>query len=414
MSGGRAATAARPAVSSTPSAIATPDSEPPTPGTQLDDRWPQRGDKSPVDQGWYPRDRCGYGARAMGKAAAPDVPAIQYLRGIAAMMVVFAHAVHQLGPGTVMFSAIGTSGVDIFFVISGFIMTYMTSARSYTRAGFMWRRIVRIVPIYWAATALTAVIAILKPSLLNHTKFSWTEFGASLSFVPTFNPVTGGLEPLLKLGWTLNYEMMFYVLFCLLLFQPVRRRILELGAIFTITVVANNLPHNPLAALQFYGNPIVFEFLFGCIIGYWFVNERVDLAAAVSAICLAISFSLLVAGSTIAGEGAFVRSIPAAFLVFSAVALQRTTSWRSTALHLIGDASYSTYCTHIFMVMAAAAAWRRFGNLASPIQGTVFVSVCIGASAAIGIATYSWIEKPLIGWLRSLRIMTKAEGAAAQ
>ena len=106
----------------------------------------------------------------------------------------------------------GGAGVDIFFVISGFIMVYTTMDREITPWSFMADRIARIVPAYWAATLGVFFLALVAPSLLQTSHMQWGELFKSLVFVP-FRKANGLVQPVLFVGWTLNYEMFFYLMF---------------------------------------------------------------------------------------------------------------------------------------------------------------------------------------------------------
>src|ERR1019366_2869669 len=140
---------------------------------------------------------------------------IQYLRGIAALMVVWHHGVGQLATLETYFPfRFGTSGVDLFFVISGFIMVVTTAGRDVTPTEFIARRFVRVVPLYWVLTLALAATALVAPSLFRSVTLTAVSLIQSLLFIPHFSPSHAGMIwPVLVPGWTLNYEMFFYVVF---------------------------------------------------------------------------------------------------------------------------------------------------------------------------------------------------------
>ncbi len=125
---------------------------------------------------------------------------LELLRFVAALLVVLFH-LPSIG--------IGEFGVDIFFVISGYVMMLSTATGSHQ---FLLKRLIRIVPLYWAATLAVFLIALLIPSLLNNTSANLVHLIKSLLFVP-FDKNGTGHQPLLTIGWTLNFEMYFYLLF---------------------------------------------------------------------------------------------------------------------------------------------------------------------------------------------------------
>ncbi|MEY9103377.1 peptidoglycan/LPS O-acetylase OafA/YrhL [Sinorhizobium fredii] len=155
---------------------------------------------------------------------------IQYLRAAAALAVVVFHAAEKTGHDF----AVGAAGVDVFFVISGFIMWVISDRRPLTPAKFIWDRIRRIVPIYWFATAvmIAGALAGLFPNLaltLDHVL-------ASLFFIPFRSPSSGEIWPLLVQGWTLNFEMLFYAVFAASLLLPRHWRLPAIAGLFVALV----------------------------------------------------------------------------------------------------------------------------------------------------------------------------------
>ena len=116
--------------------------------------------------------------------------------------------------------------MDLFFVISGFVMVWAswdTFGRWRAVAPFVWRRIVRIVPLYWLLTAATVAVAVAAPgSVSDGVRDGWGYIAASFAFVP-WRRADGFVQPVLRVGWTLNYEMLFYALVACAL--PLPRRV---------------------------------------------------------------------------------------------------------------------------------------------------------------------------------------------
>jgi len=125
---------------------------------------------------------------------------LQYLRAYAALLVVFFHAAVNAQSGFI----VGEAGVDIFFVLSGFLMWRITNEQTAALA-FLRNRIRRIVPVYWIASLLVFVLAEL--GLTSRIVADLGHLLASLFFIPYKGP--GGVYPILIVGWTLNYEMFF-------------------------------------------------------------------------------------------------------------------------------------------------------------------------------------------------------------
>src|SRR5882672_247790 len=124
---------------------------------------------------------------------------VQALRALAALCVVVYH---------VDFVGRGAFGVDIFFVISGFIICHVTAK---DHDGFLRKRLIRIVPLYWAGTLCLYCLGLVAPRLLQ-SEPTLSGLVNSLLFIP-YAKEGGRVYPILFLGWTLNYEMFFYALF---------------------------------------------------------------------------------------------------------------------------------------------------------------------------------------------------------
>src|SRR3569623_79790 len=174
-------------------------------------------------------------------ADARRLDGLQILRFFAAFAVLLEHVVHEAlsfgiaDPALHALEAFDFGvGVDVFFVISGFIMYYI-SAGEFGRPGaqsrFLPRRIIRLVPLYWLFTLAMLAAMLLVPGQLAHTVLDPLHILASFVFVPWLDS-TGLAHPILGLGWTLNYEMYFYVLFSFALLLPRRIGLLALTALF--------------------------------------------------------------------------------------------------------------------------------------------------------------------------------------
>ena len=168
---------------------------------------------------------------------------IQILRAVAACLVVFGHALHETadisartGRPPLNVNVIDWGiGVDIFFVISGFIMIY-TTAELFGQPGamrtFLMRRIIRIVPLYWLMTAGLILTFLLAPKLLNVPIEGWRSIVTSFFFIPDLRG-NGEVRPIMALGWSLNYEMFFYAVYAVCLLAPLRRAALYLTGFFS-------------------------------------------------------------------------------------------------------------------------------------------------------------------------------------
>ena len=255
----------------------------------------------------------------------------------------------------------GPSGVDIFFVISGFVMWVTTAGGRATFYSFMIHRITRIVPLYWVITVFISAIAAIAPTSLSSTKFDLAHLAASLLFIPWPNPGYHGYFPVVIPGWTLNYEMMFYVIFAASLFLPRRWSLPAIAAILCGLVLAGLLlagserVEDGLA--KFYTNPIILQFLAGVVIGAAYTaNVPGNLIVAAE---MFIGISLIAALSLISHlPGIITLGGPAMLIVCGLVFIERRFRVREIkALHVLGDASYSLYLTHIITLPVVAKLW---------------------------------------------------------
>ncbi len=330
---------------------------------------------------------------------------IQYLRAIAATMVVVYHSTLRISPtGSTQpyYLDVWGAGVDVFFVVSGFIMWATTNARPVTTIRFFEARLLRIVPLYWASLGLFwLVLALLDgwnsaPALLDVLR--------SATFVPYRQEGTGFIAPYLIAGWTLTYEIIFYLIFAVALFLETKiARFLFVAMVFVgmMTLRLRWDASNPIIFRL--TSPLFVEFLAGMAIAEIVSNGA--LARFVSR----VGFGRLVVGALIVGS-ALVSSfhalpriiglgIPAALAVLIAVTREDAISARPIAwLKHLGDASYSLYLVHeIFLRLVEPVA----KNEALPL--TFRFLLCFVGSIVFGLLTYTYVEKPLTAAVKSWR-----------
>jgi exopolysaccharide production protein ExoZ len=320
----------------------------------------------------------------MAPPNSPSLRGIQYLRAVAAISVLFFHVSETFR----LQFRVGAAGVDIFFVISGFIMWATTSGRNIPAPAFASRRIIRVVPIYWIATCVTAVAAFLKPAFFPNRDVSVGNIVRSLLFVP--DAAGDRLNPVLVQGWTLTYEMFFYALFGASLLAPMRLRLWLLSATLIAICAANPLLGGGFASIL--SNPLLVEFLAGIWIAVAWKNTVV-LGKATSVAVMIFGTALLVFENfhpldlpRFIGWGG-----PAALIVAGVVSLEtHGMMLENRALHFLGDASYSIYIWHDLFGVMALAVLLRCG-----ITGQSAAALVAMASLTLAIAAYRLVEKPL-------------------
>lgn len=339
------------------------------------------------------------------------VVSIQYLRGLAAMMVVYHHAIRKvldLNPDSIIpYSGFGNAGVDIFFVISGFIMWVTTISKTQTPAYFWYRRIIRIVPLYWFFILVIIIPKLLVPELFQSVQLEPSHIVKSLLFIPHYHPsVSDQIWPILIPGWTLNYEMFFYLLFGASLFISPRWRLTALASAFLLLVVMGQWVTSDSPLFITYTDKLLLEFLAGILIGV-FYTRGVTFKPVTSYALMGTAIILLIGFETslLPGETRIVTwGIPATLMVIATLSLDRAGKIPSShSLKLIGDASYSIYLSHILSIEIVESLWKtadwQTDTLATQLM---FVAVCIGISTLIGVAAFYRVEQPMLKSLRPL------------
>jgi exopolysaccharide production protein ExoZ len=332
---------------------------------------------------------------------APEPPSvlvnIQALRAFAALLVIFVHLkplakLGGLDPDVLNF---GNAGVDVFFVISGVIMVFTVRRRETRPLDFLAHRIVRIAPFYWLVTLAVFAVALAAPHLVQSTRADLADLLRSLAFIPFVRP-DGLMEPVVFVGWTLNYEMAFYLLFALTMLARPRSLSFALCIGTIAAAVALDAAMNFTdRVVGFYTYPIVLEFAAGVAIGWAAPRVKLPLwvvlpMGGLGALGVLIDHALLPDVDRV-----FALGLPAAAMVLSALLLERSrrrVGWRLPIR--LGDASYSIYLTHFFIAQAAAKVAIAL-KLTQPavLVGTGALAL-VGAAAA-GLVVHAGVEAPL-------------------
>jgi exopolysaccharide production protein ExoZ len=325
----------------------------------------------------------------------PQFVSIQYLRAVAALGVVAFHALEAAPHRFVL----GAAGVDIFFVISGFIMFGLTEGAEARPGLFLWRRVARVTPMYWIATAVIAAIAMLRPNFLWMAPVTPDHLLKSLLFIPHHDP-RGEIYPVVQQGWTLNYEMFFYLSFAVVLFLPRRTQLPVLTAVFAILAALGLALRPANATAVTFTSPLLLEFLAGAWLGRawaagWARGRALGFGLfALGAAALAAQIAL---GYEPLAWRALAWGLPGLCLVAGAVMVESGGGVpRWPPLKALGDASYSIYLFHVPFV---ALSYRVFKH---GLNGPRLVFVLI-AAAGVGWAIYRLVERPLTRRLHQLR-----------
>lgn len=304
---------------------------------------------------------------------------VQALRAVAAMCVIGMHlpAIER-----------GAFGVDLFFVISGFIVCHVAAADP---GQFMLKRIIRVVPLYWLCTLALFGLALAAPQLMGATRGDTTELLKSLLFVP-FAKSNGEIHPLLYLGWTLNFEMLFYALFALSLWlAPRRAHAVAVGMLLLLFAIGRTVELHS-APLQFWTAPIVIEFVFGIAAYRIWRSGALAAVPVAAALALALGAWLLMAGLDADDTmRPWLWGLPATVLFLATLSLEHR--WRVPALWLlIGNASYSLYLTHAYVIQALQKKVMPLDTFAPTTVALMVLAVLL--CCALAVACFRLIERP--------------------
>jgi peptidoglycan/LPS O-acetylase OafA/YrhL len=351
------------------------------------------------------------------------LPWVQALRALAAFSVAFYHIANDAiaagrDPAGLIGMAIRSmpwvAGVDIFFVISGFIIVHASANLFASPAGarrFLHRRLTRIVPLYWLLTTLFLATAVLQRSAVHGAIGSAAYILASYLFLPWPRP-DGVIEPALGLGWTLDYEMFFYLVLAPFLLLPRAAAVPAAAAVLGALVAAGRIFGFTSPQLNFWSDPIILEFVLGMGLALavaagltlpgWARLAMVGVGIAALHLCAS--------GST--GWRVIAFGLPAALLVAAAVTPRQakrpnlptpslpTPNPIMRALVRLGDASYAMYLFHPFIM-------RGFTQLSAHVatrseaSGILYIVLSLLAAQVCALAINAWVERKLTDLLRS-------------
>lgn len=319
---------------------------------------------------------------------------IQYMRAIAALLVVVNHAAwkgvqYSTDPFD-WFNKIGNIGVDIFFIISGYIMCVTTVDRNLSISKFLYARFMRIIPLYWILTAFALLVYLVFPGKVNSS-------GGDTNVILSFLLIPGEGKFLLRNGWTLSYEFLFYLVFSFgLISKGVFRYVLPISILVSLTILGS-FANPSLKYLSFALNPLVLEFVMGMLTFLIFrkrsTNVVLGVVFIVLGITVAIWFNRLEMSNRILENG-----IPA-WLFF--IGMLNVECWFQRVqkglifrvFRELGDSSYSLYLIHPFALTFGAIVLNYIGL---DKYGYFFVIILILAATLSGHVCYLYLERVLL------------------
>jgi len=344
----------------------------------------------------------------MGDTTRARLDGIEACRGIAATAVVFYHAARHLDhnygvPFLIRTFQFGHAGVDLFFVISGFIILYVhynDIGRPARLGHYLRRRFTRVMPTYWIALALTVAL-----DTGGHKGCpSFVDLAWSASLLPSNH------ELLLGIAWTLRYEIGFYAIFCALIVHRsagIAVLALWLAAVLLGTTGAVDLGWLPGSLYGVFN----LQFFFGMAVAYAMRNTNIPAPRLILATGIAL-FALVALAEDCnlmdgyADTARIAYGLPAAAIVLGAAAAGRQMKiapW----LRVLGAASYSIYLFQFIFIGILWHAWLAAGLDRVMPHTASFPLLAVGAVAG-GILTSQWIEHPLIRLMRTFSFRSRA------
>lgn len=342
--------------------------------------------------------------RPAGALAVPlrRLASIQYLRAVAAIAVL---AYHVAGEPLV----VGAAGVDVFFVISGFVIGLVVAGKAPDPLTFAYDRATRILPLYWVFTVLLVATKLAAPALLPGIQLDPGWVARSLLLIPATVPGTSNAFPVLYQGWTLWYEALFYGLAAAAIVLAPNRQAVALTGMIVCLVLAGLMldPQGPAAIT--YTSPLLVEFLAGYGFALWRkAGGRLSTPLANGLLLGGIggfAAAAILAGSPEGWTRLVVWGLPAMALVAGAVALDDSGRLpASRLLSRLGDASYAIYLSHGMAISALVLLLKRVGMPLDSALGQPLLGLAVGVGAtAAGLAVHVLVERPMMDWFRRWR-----------
>ena len=332
-------------------------------------------------------------------AASNTVQTVQFLRFVAAGMVVIAHISfyihHRVDPDVRILGEFA-QGVALFFVISGFIMV-VTCNSHVGQAGFVryftLSRLIRIVPIYWALNAVKLLGLVVVPGMIvaNPTV---PNIIFSLLFLPAKN-ADGTIEAFYGVGWSLNFEMAFYALLALALLWGKRPSVVVIPVLLAATALSFFKTDDwPTAAYLL--TPTLLNFVWGILIGEWYLAGR-SLPAPISVALIGLgTVVMFIPWDTV--DALLIMQLHMGAIVLGVVSLERQVGDSTPRLFIfLGNASYSLYLTHPMFAVFTVVILHK---VAPWMPSWLIFGVTLVLSIVFAAATFVYFEKPITRRLR--------------
>ncbi len=321
---------------------------------------------------------------------------VQYMRAIAALFVVINHAASKGAQYTSTSSewfVIGEAGVDLFFIISGYIMCHTVDSKNISFVSFISARIKRIIPLYWVLTTLALIVYLLFPDKVNSA-------GGGTNIIHSYTLFPVEENYLISNGWTLSYEFFFYLLFAFgLSFTANIRFSIPVILIAMLVSLGNfsGIGSSNSIIFNFITNPLLLEFSFGIIVYYVFKKYKLHSIRGLTLIIISILLFSLVSIYQPDNSRVINYGIPALLLFIGMIALEPQfkripENKPATLFKMIGDSSYSLYLSHPFALVISSTILNKLGLSEFSY---LYILLLVVSSIIAGHLCYLLLEKNL-------------------
>lgn len=344
------------------------------------------------------------------------ITSIQLLRAIAIILVIHCHTLdYQSYIKAYCYQShffylqdFGAVGVDLFFVLSGFIITIISRRYSQTGNGvyFFVKRVIRVIPLYWLVSFLSAILTRIE---FRHTPPIEEIINTIIVFMlPAFK------APVLFQGWTLSFEMLFYTVIFITMMMNSNKYLWHASLLFLVCISLNYIGGRHFYPLNFWGNGLMLEFLMGVIAGQVYLFSKNFKARSGFWVLLigigGLLFSIVngfgdisemqvILNGALSLKRSLLWGVPCALLVTGVIMLHKAIPLRVHPVWIaIGDASFSLYLIHYMLLHFMYEAWKLF-NIQKVIQGDLLVIISMIITLVIGWIFYKWVEVPLLNRL---------------
>jgi peptidoglycan/LPS O-acetylase OafA/YrhL len=347
---------------------------------------------------------------------------VQILRGLASILVLLAHAqmpFNQPHHATLLFLfEPGTSGVTLFFILSGFIICYANINKQFSAKDFLISRFNRIYPTYWACSLLFIFLFLLENYLFKNSAYEFSQYGfkdwvKSFTLVP-FSKI-GNQWPFIPVAWSLSYEILFYIIFGFIVYF--KNRYINYLLVLYITFIfycSLNLSSIHLGfPLNFIFNSDILCFVLGVFVYFLLqlkIGEKKQGSIAIFFLLSGLLYLAFIWNYELLGMEAlkqiprfYLLGPPYAFILYGAILFEKANKegmlnfpMKSIFMYL-GNASYSIYLFHYLTLTILLPILKPLERYIGTYL--LFIFLCI-LTLSICLGGYQFIERPLLLWLR--------------